>query len=81
MPALQEIDNKKTAERKHNTRHNNKGKMERTKLHKGYFHSSMDHPSYLVSFLPLKVKIDNDSKRKAGRIDPAYTKEKNAVAE
>ena len=62
LPHLQEIDNKKeTAERKHITRNNNKGNTERIKLHKRYIHSLTDHPSYLVSSLPLKIKIDNQA--------------------
>ena len=60
IPQLQEIDNKKTAERKLKTRHDNeKKKIERIKLHKIYIHSTLDHPSYLVSSLPLKVKLGN----------------------
>ena len=59
---LQEIDNKKeTDERKHITRNNNKGNTERIKLHKRYIHSLTDHPSYLVSSLPLKIEIDNQA--------------------
>ena len=62
LPHLQEIDNKKeTAERKHITRNNNKGNTERIKLHKRYIHSLTDHPSYLVSSLPLKIEIDNQA--------------------
>ena len=62
LPHLQEIDNKKeTDERKHITRNNNKGNTERIKLHKRYIHSLTDHPSYLVSSLPLKIEIDNQA--------------------
>ena len=81
MPLQEEIDNKKTAERKHIMSPYNKGKIERMKLHKRYLYSCSYRSSILSCFVfTLNGKIDNHSERKSTRkTDPACTEEKNTL--